>query len=99
MAGPTVDRASYLARQLLTRMRSLETALADDTDHPTRSHAARREELVAKVLAIEADTTDGATVRLVAAAMPRVHPGRDWSDRDQTALAEFLRERLRDKLG
>jgi hypothetical protein len=94
-----VDRASYLARQLLTRMRSLEAVLAEDPDNPDRSHAARREELVAKVLATEADTTDGATVRLVAAAMPPVHPGRNWSDRDQLALADFLRVRLADKLG
>ena len=96
---PVVDRASYLARQLLTRMRSLESALEDDTDTPDRSHAARREELVAKVLATEADTTDGATVRLVAAAMPPVRPNRAWSDRDQTALADFLRTRLAAKLG
>lgn len=95
---PTVDRASYLARQLLTRMRSLESALADDSDHLSRSHAARREELVAKVLAIEADTTDGAAVRLVTSAMPRVHPDRDWSDRDQTDLAAFLRTQLSGKL-
>ncbi len=96
---PTIDRASYLARQLLTRMRSLEAALADDADTPARSHGARREELVAKVLAIEADTTDGPTVKLVTAAMPPVRPGRDWSDRDHAELAAFLRTRLGDKLG
>lgn len=96
---PPVDRASYLARQLLTRMRSLEAALMDEADMPARPPSARREELVAKVLAIEADTTDGATVRLVAAAMPRVRADQDWSDRDQTELAGFLRERLGDRLG
>jgi hypothetical protein len=96
---PTVDRATYLARQLLTRMRSLESALADESDTPSRSHAARREELVAKVMAIEADTTDGATVRLVAAAMPPVRPDRDVSDREQAELADFLRTRLGDRLG
>ena len=96
---PAVDRATYLARQLLTRMRSLELALADDDDKSRRSQGARREELVAKVLAIEADTTDGPTVQLVASAMPAVRPGRDWSDRDQADLAAFLRERLGDKLG
>lgn len=92
------DRASYLSRQLLTRMRSLESALADESDHPARSHAARREELVAKVLAIEADTTDGATVRLVASALPRVSPDLDWSERDQASLAVFLRKHLGAKL-
>lgn len=95
---PTVDRATYLARQLLTRMRSLESALADDSDSASRSHASRREELVAKVLAIEADTTSGATVRLVTSAMPRVHPEREWSDREQTELAAFLRAQLGEKL-
>jgi hypothetical protein len=96
---PTIDRATYLARQLLTRMRSLEGALADESGPTTRTHAARREELVAKVLAIEADTTDGATVQLVTAALPSVRPDRDASDREQTELADFLRLRLGDRLG
>jgi hypothetical protein len=99
MPAPTVDRATYLARQLLTRMRSLETALRDDVDAGTRASTARREELVAKVLAIEADTTDGPTVQLVTVAMPPVHPNRDWSDREQAELAAFLRTRLGDRLG
>lgn len=99
MPAPTVDRATYLARQLLTRMRSLEAALRDDADAATRAPAARREELVAKVLAIEADTTDGPTVRLVTAAMPPVRPDQNWSDREQAELAAFLRARLGDRLG
>lgn len=96
MPTPTVDRATYLARQLLTRMRSLETALADDPN--ARTQSARREELVAKVLAIEADTTDGPTVQLVTAAMPPVRSDRDWSDREQAELAAFLRARLGERL-
>jgi hypothetical protein len=97
MSAPTVDRATYLARQLLTRMRSLEAALREEPD--ATKQAGCREELVAKVLAIEADTTNGPTVRLVAAAMPHVRPDHDWSDRDQAALAAFLRDRIGDKLG
>jgi hypothetical protein len=98
MPSPTVDRASYLARQLLTRMQSLETALLDDSGLSTYRHAVQRQELVAKVLAVETGITDGPTVQLVAAAMPQVSASRDWSDRQQSDLAAFLRAQLASRL-
>ena len=89
------DRADYLARTLLTRMRSLEEVLAEDADgrggaNPTQ----RRVELVEKVLAVEAGVLDGTMHRTFLAAMPTVTPGKSISDRELKEFSAFLRERL-----
>ena len=85
------DRADYLARTLLTRMRSLEEALADGGDG---DNAQRRVQLVEKVMAIEAGVLDGTMHRTFLAAMPTVTPGKPISDRDLREFSSFLRERL-----
>ena len=88
---PPPDRADYLARTLLTRMRSLEEALADGVEG---DNAKRRVELVEKVMAIEAGVLDGTMHRTFLAAMPTVTPGKPISDRELREFSAFLRERL-----
>jgi len=88
------DRADYLARTLLTRMRSLEEVLADRADESSAGDAQRRVELVEKVMAVEAGVLDGTMHRTFLAAMPTVTPGKTISDRDLKEFSAFLRERL-----
>ena len=88
------DRADYLARTLLTRMRSLEEVLAEDADGQTVNPTQRRVELVEKVMAVEAGVLDGTMHRTFLAAMPTVTPGKSISDRDLKEFSSFLRERL-----
>jgi hypothetical protein len=83
------DRADYLARQLLARIDAFEADARGD-----RELAAARERLVTKVLASEAGIVDGATVQLVAAALPEAAARRHSSDRATREYAAFLRERL-----
>jgi hypothetical protein len=85
------DRADYLARTLITRLRSLEEVLADQ---PETERDARRLELVAKVLAIEAGIVNGTTDRLVSGALPTIRLGEPVRDRDQAEFADFLRTRI-----
>ena len=87
------DRADYLARTLLTRMRSLEEVLADD-DEGAGTHTQRRVALVEKVMAVEAGVLDGTMHRTFLAAMPTVTPGKPIADRDLKEFSAFLRERL-----
>lgn len=95
MLSPTPDRAAYLARVLISRLRQLEIAALEDDPPARRESAVTREGLVAKVLAVEAGVTDGATVQLVASALPPVSVQRSASDRDVSELAAFLRARLK----
>ena len=88
------DRADYLARTLLTRMRSLEEVLAEDADGRAANQTQRRVELVEKVLAVEAGVLDGTMHRTFLAAMPTVTPGKSISDRELKEFSAFLRERL-----
>ncbi len=83
------DRADYLARQLLARAGAFEADATDDS-----ALLVARERLVTKVLASEAGITDGATVRLVAAALPDAASRRLSADRTAREFAGFLRERL-----
>lgn len=86
------DRADYLARTLINRMRSLEAVLAEDG---VASAAARRRlELVEKILAVEAGVLDGTLHRTLLSAMPAVTPGRAVSDREVREFSAFLRARL-----
>lgn len=86
------DRADYLARTLINRMRSLEVVLAEDG--AGAGGAARRLQLVEKILAVEAGVLDGTLHRTFLAAMPSVTPGRPVSDREVREFSAFLRERL-----
>lgn len=88
------DRADYLARTLIARMRSLEEVLAEDADEHGAGGAQRRVELIEKVLAVEAGVLDGTLHRTFLAAMPAVTPGKAVSDRDLREFSAFLRERL-----
>jgi hypothetical protein len=88
------DRADYLARLLLSRMRDLEGALLDDAAPDEHEDGLRRQELVAKVLVVEEGITDGPTVQLVASALPRVNPFEPTPDRDTFEFADFLRTQL-----
>ena len=84
------DRADYLARTLINRMRSLEEAL----DERAAGDARRRVELVEKVLAIEAGVLDGATHRLVLSAMPTLSPREPVSPREFAEFAAFVRQHV-----
>lgn len=91
--GRMPDRADYLARQLLARASAFEADAADEAALLTA-----RERLVTKVLASEAGITDGATVRLVASALPDEASRRLGADRAAHEFAGFLRERLGPRL-
>ena len=95
MSPPRPDRALYLARLLISRLRDLEEALLDNTDPDKRSKVERQQDLVVKVLAVEAGVTDGPTVQLVANALPRVDLTLPVLDRDVSELAAFLRAQLK----
>ena len=87
------DRADYLARTLINRMRSLEAVLAEDQTAADTS-ARRRLELVEKILAVETGMLDGTLHGTVLAAMPALTPGKPVSDREVREFSAFLRERL-----
>jgi hypothetical protein len=89
------DRADYLARVLVSRLRDLESALLDDAEPDEHEEGMRRQEIVTKVLAIEEGITDGPTVQLVTSALPRIDPMEPPSDRDMADFAGFLRKQLR----
>jgi hypothetical protein len=88
------DRADYLAKTLVSRMRNLEIALLDDAAPSRSEQDARRYELVQKVLAIEAGTVDHSTTQLVLAAMPAFSPFEAVPQRQVDELAAFLRSRV-----
>lgn len=92
---PMPDRADYLARTLLARLRSLDAVLADQDGASESEKHRRRVELVEKVLAIDAGIVDGATHRLVLSAVPALDPGRSTSEKEQTEFAAFLRRELK----
>jgi len=86
------DRADYLARTLLTRLHSLEGVLREDAAEENEKDR-RRAELVEKVLAIEAGVIDSVTVNTVLAAVPLARR-ENFSDREKSEFAAFLRQRL-----
>lgn len=97
MASMT-DRSRYLARTLLSRMRSLEIALLDDAAPDEAESSLRRQELVAQVLLIEESITDGVMCQLVTAALPRVFPEQASTEREIAELADFLDAQLKTSL-
>lgn len=88
------DQADYLARVIVQRMRSLEAGF-DEEGLGADRRAEGRAEMVAKVLAVELGLTDGAVVRLVTEAAPRVAAHSDVPAREQSAYAVFLRRQLK----
>jgi hypothetical protein len=90
---PMADRAHFLARTLVSRMANLEEVLREDANSRSES-AARRTQLVEKVLAVEVGVTDGTLVALVESALPRKIGAEPVPDRDVARFADFLRERL-----
>lgn len=88
------DRADYLAKTFVNRLRSLEAILREDFGANDSRLAARREETVAKILAVDAGVTDGSTVRAVLSAVPHVSASGEVSPRELTEFAAFLRGRL-----
>lgn len=89
------DRATYLARTILSRMRSLEGVLTEDGVRPDSIRAARRTELIEKILAIEEGVTAGPTVQLIAMALPRISRETATSDREVEEFAALLRRELK----
>jgi hypothetical protein len=87
------DRAHFLARTLVSRMVNLEEVLREDTNSRAEV-AARRIQLVEKVLAVEVGVTDGALVALVESALPRKIGAEPVPDREIVRFADFLRKRL-----
>lgn len=87
------DRATYLSRRLLGRLSDIQSAA--DLSLDDGSAAALQRDAIAKILAVEEGITDGATIALVAAAVPFMAPDRVPSSRDIEGFAAFLRERLR----
>ncbi len=94
LLGTMPDRADYLARTLLTRRRALERILAEDGVSGAAGDA-RRQELVLKVLAVEAGVTDGTLVRRVWSAQPDYRAQQDESEQARAEFADFLRGVLR----
>ena len=88
------DRATYLARTILSRLRSLEAALADAGDDLPQE-GGRRAEVVRKVLAVEEGITFGPTVSTVIAALPGRSLNQLSNDRDLQELASVLRRELK----
>lgn len=91
-----IDRADFLARTLVARLRNLEERFAEDSrDAPDRG---QRIAAIEKVLAIELGVTDGSTISLIEAAAPSAKSLQHQSSSDLSNFAEFLRVRLRDQL-
>lgn len=88
------DRATYLARTLIARMRNLAVVDLDSSSAEKPRPGSRREEQVAKVLAVEAGIVDGATVQWVASAIPTIDLRRESTEREVSELADFLRRQL-----
>ena len=88
------DRATYLARLLISRAASFSES---DDIRPVFDEAGFRKraaDAVAKVLVVELGITDGMIVQRVAEALPTRRAGTAMLDRDVREFAAFLRERL-----
>lgn len=89
------DRATYLARTILSRVRNLEGVLTEDGVQAESARTKRRAELIGKILAIEEGITSGPVVHLVTTALPRINLQRDLSDRDVNEFATLIRRELK----
>jgi hypothetical protein len=87
------DRYSYLADNLLKRSHLLETALAEEKASREDCER-RREELVARVMVLEARIGDPETIRMVTDAIPRHSSAVRFTEDECTALAKFLRDAI-----
>jgi|GEM_PF-5254429 hypothetical protein len=90
----TPDQASYLARRLLGRAADLEAVLLDDGVRDPLERAKRRQEMIAKLLAVEAGVYDGIAVQRVEAALPSLASGAEASPQEEREFAAFLRRYL-----
>jgi hypothetical protein len=88
------NRATYLARLLVSRLRQLEVVLSDDGAPDEQTLTGRRQDVVAKILAVEEGIVDGRTVQLVTSALPHIDVTSPTPDRDVTDLASFLATQL-----
>lgn len=85
------DRADYLARTLLSRLRSLQ--VDDVATDRARAHAQVRD-MVTKVLAVELGVIDGPTIAAVTEALPSPDAPPAPLSRDVQEVAQFLRVKL-----
>jgi hypothetical protein len=88
------DRADYLARTIVRRLRAIEAIAREDFSADDPQLAGRQLETVAKILAVDAGVTDGITVRTVLSAVPHLPANSEPSPREMREFASFLRERL-----
>lgn len=89
------DRATYLARTIISRVRSLEGVMAEDGIRAEPEREQRRTELIQKILAIEEGFTSGTAVKLLATALPRVSATQHVSDRDFDEFVAVIRRELK----
>ena len=75
--------------------RSTSSTGASRASPRTAPRARRRQEQVAKVLAVEAGIVDGATVQWVTNSIPTIDLRRESTDREIAELADLLRGQLR----
>lgn len=76
-------------------MRNLAVVDLDESIQDEAPRARRRQEQVAKVLAVEAGIVDGATVQWVTNSIPTIDLRRESTDREIAELADLLRGQLR----
>jgi hypothetical protein len=88
------DRADYIAKTIVGRLRSLEAILREDLPANDPRLPERRTETVAKILAVDAGVTDGITVQTVLSSVPHFSASGETSPREMAEFAAFLRKRL-----
>ena len=90
------DRADFLARTVMTRLKNLKARFAEDNlGEPDRR---QRIEVIEKVLAVELGVTDSTTMALVESAAPAASASERESHQELSQFAAFLRKHLRDQL-
>lgn len=89
------DRATYLARTIISRVRSLEGVLTEDGIQAEPVREQRRTELLQKILAIEEGFTSGAAVKILTTALPRISASQHVSDRDFEEFVAVIRREVR----
>lgn len=79
------DRATHLARQIISRLHVFAAA-SQDEEKPTLTP----EDILAKVMASQG-VTDGITLHRLVHALPRIDPRREIPEGDIKDLAAYLR--------
>lgn len=83
------DRADYLARTLVERLRAQE---AWDASTHSAHRLSRTRDVVAKLLAVELGVVDEQTLQRVADGLPVTSPHSGPAERDLVLLAQLLRQ-------